>query len=280
MAGRDERDLVCAYRAARCLDTGDRSARAAQEPRDFRVFDDVHAALAGAGRERPRDPVVAGSAAPPLQRAAHHRVAHVGRDVDDRAELLHLLRVEHLGVDPLQVVRLDAPVRAPHLADVVQDVQHALLVELEIPVEVVLEALPQFQGVLVDRGGCVPQVVRADHRRVAGDVAAGEPTLLDDADVRDAVVLGEVVGRRKAVPAAAHDDHVVGILRLGVTPVALRFVAHRVGGSLPDPSRGGNAVMRAAQHSIRLRNAVGATIPPSTGRVAGCATKRAVRCSP
>src|SRR6185312_10346225 len=69
-------------------------------------------------------------------------------------------------------------------------------------------------------------VVGADHRGVAGDVAAGEPALLDDADVGDVVVAREVVGRREAVPAAADDHDVVGVLGLGALPIALRFLGH------------------------------------------------------
>ena len=45
-----------------------------------------------------------------------------------------------------------------------------------------------------------------------------EPALLQHRDVADAVLLGEIVGRRQPVPAAADDHHVVGGLRLGVAP--------------------------------------------------------------
>jgi hypothetical protein len=67
VTGRDERHLVRADRAAGRLDAGDGAAVPAQEPGDLGVLDDVDAALARAGREPPRDPVVAGGAAPALQ---------------------------------------------------------------------------------------------------------------------------------------------------------------------------------------------------------------------
>ena len=281
VSGGHERHLVRPDRAARGLDARDRPPVAAEEARHLRVLDDVDAALARAGRERPGDAVVAGGAAPTLERAAHHRVAHVRRDVDDRAELLHLLGVEHLGVDALQVVGLDATVRVPHLADVVQDVEHALLIELEVPVEVVLQALPELERVLVDRGRGVPQVVGADHGRVAGDVAAGEPALLDDAHVGDAVVPGQVVGGGQAVAAAADDDDLIGVLRLGVSPVALRFF-HR-----PPAAQSGRTA-RVRQRQDALRATEDSTRRPGrhydaavsgTG-VARCATSRGDRCSP
>ena len=61
-------------------------------------------------------------------------------------------------------------------------------------------------------------VVGADDRRVAPRVAAAEPALLEHGDVGRAVLLGEVVGGREPVPAAADDDRVVARLRRGTAP--------------------------------------------------------------
>ena len=141
--------------------------------------------------------------------AAEHRVARVGRDVHDRAELLDLRRVEPLGVDAVQPVRVHPPHRRPDVAQVVREVQDAALAELDVEVERLLEPFPELQRVLVDRRALVPEVVRADHGGVAGHVAAAQPALLDHGDVGDAVVLRQVVGGGQTVPAGAHDDHVV-----------------------------------------------------------------------
>src|SRR5262249_37195464 len=46
----------------------------------------------------------------------------------------------------------------------------------------------------------------------------GQPAALEHGDVRDAVLGGEVVGRGQPVAAGAHDDHVVGRLRLRGAP--------------------------------------------------------------
>src|SRR3546814_3953073 len=65
------------------------------------------------------------------------------------------------------------------------------------------------------------QVVGAHDRRVAPDVAAAEPPLLQHRDPGDAVALGEIVGGGEPVPAAADDDDLVGRLRLRRAPHAL-----------------------------------------------------------
>src|SRR3546814_18089193 len=77
--------------------------------------------------------------------------------------------------------------------------------EHDVVVEVPREALPQLHGVLVEMRVGRQQVVGAHDRRVAPDVAAAEPPLLQHRDPGDAVVLGEIVGGGEPVPAAAGD---------------------------------------------------------------------------
>jgi hypothetical protein len=142
----------------------------------------------------------------------------VGRDVHDWAELLDLVRLQPLGVNPVEHVGLNATDAVPDVLQAVREVQHTALAEKDRVAEVVLETLPQLQRVFVDLRTLVPQVVRPDQGRVAGHVAAGEPTLLEHRHVGDAVVLHEIVGGRQAVPAAADDDDVVGPFWLRVAP--------------------------------------------------------------
>ena len=73
----------------------------------------------------------------------------------------------------------------------------------------------QLDRFLVERDAFGRQIVRAHDRRVARGVAAGEIALLEHGDLADAVMLGEVVGRRQTVAAAADDDDVVGVAGLG-----------------------------------------------------------------
>jgi hypothetical protein len=162
--------------------------------------------------------VVLGDAAARLVGRPEHGVAHVGRGVDDRADLPHAVGVQPHGVDAVEPVRLDAAVALPHVAEVVREVEDAALAEQDVVVELLRQPLPELERVLVDRRALVPQVVGADDRRVAAHVAAAQPAALQHRDVRHPVPRREVVRRREPVPAAAHDDRVVRGARLGRAP--------------------------------------------------------------
>ena len=103
--------------------------------------------------------------------------------------------------------------------DVVREHQHAALGEHDVVVQLLGEVLPEVEGVVVEPGALVVEVVRADDRGVAPGVAAAEPALVDHRDVGDPVLLRQVVGGAEAVAAGADDDHVVGGLRLRVRPL-------------------------------------------------------------
>src|SRR5262249_26567886 len=75
-----------------------------------------------------------------------------------------------------------------------------------------------LEGMLVEMGALVPEVVGAHDGRVAPGIAAAEPALLDHRHIGDAMLLGEVIGRRQAMAAAADDDDVVARPRLGAAP--------------------------------------------------------------
>src|SRR6266849_3499540 len=62
------------------------------------------------------------------------------------------------------------------------------------------------------------QIVRAHDRRVAPGIAAAEPALLEYRDIGDAVILGEVIGRREAMATAADYDHVIMWLGFRIAP--------------------------------------------------------------
>ncbi len=66
-------------------------------------------------------------------------------------------------------------------------------------------------------------------------VSYTQTALLQDGDVRDAVVRGEVVGGGQAVAARAHDDDVVRGARLGVAPEEVRMLRQRLGGHAAAP---------------------------------------------
>ena len=122
-------------------------------------------------------------------------------------------------VDAVQPVGMDVPLEHLHVVHGMRQHHHAARRIHDVVVELLAEPLPELQRMLVDRRALVPQIVRADDRRVAPGIAAAEPALLEHRDIGDAVLLGEVVGGRQPVAAAADDDDVIGRLRLGRTPL-------------------------------------------------------------
>ncbi len=154
-----------------------------------------------------------------LQRRAHDRVADVAADLQRRAEGLRLFRCQPLVVHAVGAVGVHDSLHHLRVVHVVREHHHATRRVHDVVVEVLREALPQLQCVLVDRDAFVEQVVRADDGRVAAGVAAADPALLDHRDVGEAVMGREVVRRAESVAPAADDDRVVRGLRLGLAPL-------------------------------------------------------------
>src|SRR5436853_5596792 len=71
---------------------------------------------------------------------------------------------------------------------------------------------------LVEMRALVPEIVGAYHGGVAPGVAAAEPALLQDRDIGDAVLLGEIIGGGKPMPAAADDDGLIRGLWIRAAP--------------------------------------------------------------
>src|SRR5699024_8990998 len=82
---------------------------------DLAVLDDVDAGGVGGAGLTPGHAVMAGAAAARLQRRPQHRIADVGRDVDDRHFALDLFRRDEAAVDAVQAVGVGAAMRITHV---------------------------------------------------------------------------------------------------------------------------------------------------------------------
>ena len=201
VAGRHDADFGVRI-SPRVVSTAATAPSVAADPRHLAVLDDVDAERIGAARIAPRDRVVARNAAAPLQRAAEHRIADVARDVERRAERLALLRRQPLVVDAIEPVGMDMALEHLDVVNGVREHHHAARREHHIVIELLRQAFPELQRVVVDRGAFVPEIVRADDRRVAPGVAAAEPALLQHRHIGDAVFFRQIVGGRQPMPAA------------------------------------------------------------------------------
>lgn len=65
---------------------------------------------------------------------------------------------------------------------------------------------------VIKPGTFVPQIIGADDGGVSSCVPATYPAPVENSDIRDPVVLDEVVGGRETMPAAADNDDVIMIL--------------------------------------------------------------------
>ncbi len=184
-----------------------------EDVRHLALLDDVDAHRIGRARIAPDDRIVAVGAAGALQGRADHRIARVGEMLIGGQNSFTSSGSSHSASMPFSRFASTRRAKLPRLALVMGEVQHAAVAHHDVVVELAAERLPEVERVLVDRGALVVQVVGADDRRVAAGIAAADPALLDDGDVCEPMLLGEIVGGRQPMPAAADDDGVVARLR-------------------------------------------------------------------
>ena len=215
--GGDEANLAGSDRSTRRLEPG----HAAVDDIDIRhlaALDDVYPERITGTTKRKDDSVVTRDAAASLERGTHHRVARLRGDVHDRTELFDGVGVEPLSIHTVEAIGVDAANALALVVQVVGQVEHPTLREEDVVVELFFPALPELERMLVHSCALVPEVVRTNDRRIAHGVAVADPAALDDRDVRQAMILGEVVRGREAMQTAADDDGVIRRLRLGVPP--------------------------------------------------------------
>ncbi len=254
MARGDDGHLLCLDEALGGVDADDAIALAANRGH-LAVLNDVDAQGIGRTGEAPGDGIVPGGAAATLQGRTQHGIAQAIQP-QRRAERLRLLGCQPLIVDAVQPVGMNVPLRDLHIVHRVRQHQNAARTEHHIVVEVLRQALPQLEGVVVERRTLVVEVVRPADRGVAARVAAAEPTPLDDRDIRHAVLFGEIVRGGETMTAGTDDDHVVGGLGLWTAPLPLpaRVAGQRIAGERKDRET-------LHQGSVRLE-AVCASAPP------------------
>src|SRR5580698_7064795 len=72
---------------------------------------------------------------------------------------------------------------------------------------------------LINRCALVPQVIRTNDCGVTPGVAATQPSLVQHANIADAVLGGEIVRRGQPMAAGADDHDIVSIARFRGTPL-------------------------------------------------------------
>jgi len=114
------------------------------------VLHEVGAEVARPGRVGPRHPVVPRDAAPALQRRTQHGVPQRGRDVHDRAELVHLVGREPFRVDAVQAVRVGGQIKEPKKVHNVSPSYPDIAKQARVQGIVILECIISPQGKVSD----------------------------------------------------------------------------------------------------------------------------------
>ncbi len=219
VAGRHDADPARLDLAAGRVEARNGARGVAADALHLAVLDDVDAERGSRAGIAPGDGVMPRHAAAALQGRAEDRVADVGRDVQDRAEVLRLFGRQPFIVDAGQAVGMNVPLEHLHVVDVMGQHHAAPRRIHDVVVQHLRQVLPQVQGVIIERLALFPKIVRADDRGVAPGIAAADPAFLDDRDVPHAVLGRHVIGGREAMSAPADDHGIVGGLRLGVAPL-------------------------------------------------------------
>jgi hypothetical protein len=129
-----------------------------------------------------------------------------------------LVRTPELRVDAIELHRVGQARGDLKLGGRVRNIEDAALTQHHVEIEFARQPLiePERQVVEGDRLGI--EVVRPHDGGVAAGVAAAEPALLDHADARAFVGLGEVISGRQPMSAAADNDEVINPLGFRLAP--------------------------------------------------------------
>ena len=174
--------------------------------------------LIGAARIAPGHRIVAHRAAAPLQQAALDRESAHCRNRGTGYISRTASRSSSSASTPSMRMALPRRAKASRCGSVWQRLRTPRCETMALKLKSCSRPFPQLHRPFVEGVVAGQHVVGADDRGVAADVAGAEPALLQHRDIGEAMLLGEVIGGRQPMPAAADDDDVVFRLGLGLAP--------------------------------------------------------------
>src|SRR3984893_11344604 len=186
------------------------------DPGHLGLLMDVDAAGVGATRVTPVDRIVANDPAWRMVKRAQNRVSHVLRDVQIRNQSLDLLRIDDLGPDTFELVDLSSPAHRAQRTVSVGEREMAGLREHHVEVQISRQLFVQLHRAVVEAYAFGRQVVGANDRGDGDRNTTAHATSVDQCNISDSVVSGQVVRRRESMYAGPDDDDVIG--RLEIVP--------------------------------------------------------------
>ncbi len=208
-------DLFRSDSTQRSLNASD-AAILEQKSCDFAVLDDIDATVAGGAGIT--DGVMPHRASPPLQQSALDGEAGIVV-IEKRKKVAHLVTIQELGIASVKAHGVAAADKSIALGIGVIEIEDAALADHGIVVDVQLQALPQFHGEFIEGNVAGKEIVGADDGGVAPHIAEAYESLLQYCNIGNAVLLGDIIGGREAMPSTADDEGIVGFFRLGIAPM-------------------------------------------------------------
>jgi hypothetical protein len=193
----------------------------------FGLLVDVHAVFGAPLGQAPDNGVMAHDAAGRMVHGPVDGKGDIFGDVQCRHHLFGLFGIDQMALHAVELGRGDGHAGRLHGRLAVHEVQVAAVVEHEIEVQLLGEHRPKVQRLLVKRNVVLRPLVGPHDRRVSAGTAEPDEALFNDGNIREAVLLRQVVGRGEPVQAAADDHRIVAGLESGLAaPQGLGFPEH------------------------------------------------------
>ena len=180
------------------LDTSDRG-----------LLMDLDTETVGASGVTPSHRVMAGDGAGRVKKCTVDRCLAAAIQVDLRHRLLDELGPDNLALDTQVLVGFCPPPLGSQGSGRVRQREVATLRVEEVEVQVARQIAKQLQTGIVKLCPFGCQIVRTNDGSIATRTTAADVALLENRNVRDAVVSGKVVGGRQTVTAAADNNGVI-----------------------------------------------------------------------
>ena len=97
-------------------------------------------------------------------------------------------------------------------------VQDATLGKHDVEVQLLAQAFPELERVLVQMSSFIPKVIGANDGGIASGVATAYPAFFKHGNVGNTVLFGQLVGGREPMSTTADDDGLVASLRRWTAP--------------------------------------------------------------
>jgi len=132
--------------------------------------------------------------------------------------LAHLICVQQLSVYAIEMKRVYPACKQLKMMRAVTDREHAALTEHDIESKLLRQSLVQTQSEIVEVCALGVRSSSSALLWYCARYCRRQANPLDHGHLPDAVLLGQVVRRRKSMPTATNDNHVIARLRVGGAP--------------------------------------------------------------